>query len=41
MPNKIEEMLLRTFGLLSKAAARKKIYAKKAVRDGRKGVGNS
>lgn len=40
MPNKIEEMLLRTFGLLSKAAARKKIYGKKAVKDGRAGVGH-
>ncbi|MEN8142336.1 MAG: rubredoxin-like domain-containing protein [Thermodesulfobacteriota bacterium] len=36
----IEEMLLRTFGLLSKAAARKKIYAKKAVREGREGLGH-
>lgn len=40
MPTNIEEMLLRTFGLLAKAAARKKIYAKKAVRDGREGVGH-
>ena len=40
MKNNIEEMLLRTFGLLSKASARKKTYAKKAVRDGRKGVGH-
>jgi rubrerythrin len=40
MQNDLEEKLLRTFGLLSKAAARKKIYAKKAVRDGREGVGH-
>ena len=40
MQNNIEEMQLRTFGLLSKAAARKKIYAKKAIRDGREGVGH-
>ena len=40
MQNNIEEMLLRTFGLLSKAASRKKIYAKKAIRDGREGVGH-
>ena len=40
MQNDLEEKLLRTFGLLSKAAARKKIYAKKAVREGREGVGH-
>ncbi len=40
MPHNIEEMLLRTFGLLTKAAARKKIYGKKAVKDGREGVGH-
>lgn len=40
MKENIEEMLLRTFGMLSKAAARKKIYAKKAVREGREGVGH-
>ena len=36
----LEEMMLRTFGLLSRAAARKKIYAKKAVREGRNGLGH-
>ena len=40
MQKDLEEKLLRTFGLLSKAAARKKIYAKKAVREGREGVGH-
>jgi len=40
MQDNIEEMLLRTFGLLSKAAARKKIYAKKAAREGREGAGH-
>lgn len=40
MQNNVEEMLLRTYGLLAKAAARKKIYGKKAVRDGRAGVGH-
>ena len=40
MKNNIEEMLLRTFGLLSKAAARKRIYAKKAIKEGRQGVGH-
>jgi rubrerythrin len=40
MQNTLEEKLLRTFGLLSKAAARKKIYAKKAVREGREGIGH-
>ncbi|MCK4785258.1 MAG: rubrerythrin family protein [Desulfobacteraceae bacterium] len=40
MKNNIEEMLLRTYGLLTKAAARKTTYAKRAVRDGRKGVGH-
>ena len=40
MQKNMEEMLLKTFGLLSKAAARKKIYAKKAVREGREGVGH-
>lgn len=40
MKENIEEMLLRTFGMLSKAAARKKIYAKKAVKEGREGVGH-
>lgn len=40
MPADIDEILLRIFGLISKAAARKKIYAKKAVRDGRAGLGH-
>lgn len=40
MKNNTEEMLLRTFGLLSKAAARKRIYAKRAAKDERQGVGH-
>ena len=38
MPTDIEKMLLKTFGMLSKAAARKKIYAKKAIREGCEGL---
>ncbi len=40
MLTNMEEKMLRTFGLLSRAAARKKIYAKKAVREGRNELGH-
>lgn len=35
MPTNIREKLLKTFGLLSRAAARKKVYSQKAGQEGR------